>query len=69
MNKFFQEVVFLEQTFVIDGETKVSKVIEKAAKDAGSDIKLTGYVRLELGEGIEKEVGDFAAEVAAAVSS
>ena len=69
MNKFYQEVVFVEQTFVVDGETKVSKVIENAAKDAGTDIKLTGYVRLELGDGIEKEEEDFAAEVAAAVSS
>ena len=65
MNKFYQEVVFVEQTFVIDGENKVSKVIENAAKDAGTEIKLTGYVRLELGEGIEKEEEDFAAEVAA----
>jgi elongation factor Ts len=68
MSKFYQEVVFLEQTFVIDGETKVSKVIENAAKKAGKDIKLTGYVRLALGEGIEKEESDFAAEVAAAVN-
>ena len=65
MNKFYQEVVFVEQTFVIDGETKVSKVIENAAKDAGTDIKLAGYVRLEVGDGIEKEEDDFAAEVAA----
>ncbi|MBT5186656.1 MAG: elongation factor Ts [Kordiimonadaceae bacterium] len=65
MNKFYQEVVFVEQTFVIDGETKVSKVIENAAKDAGTEIKLTGYVRLEVGAGIEKEEEDFAAEVAA----
>lgn len=65
MRKFYQEVVFTEQTFVIDGETKISKVIENAAKDAGTDIKLTGYVRLALGEGIEKAEDDFAAEVAA----
>lgn len=65
MNKFYQEVVFVEQTFVIDGETKISKVIENAAKEAGSEIKLTGFVRLALGEGIEKVEEDFAAEVAA----
>jgi elongation factor Ts len=65
MNKFYQEVVFVEQTFVIDGETVIKKVIENAAKAAGTDINLAGYVRLELGEGIEKEVDDFAAEVAA----
>lgn len=69
MNKFYQEVVFLEQTFVIDGETKISKVIENASKEAGNEIKLTGYVRLELGAGIQKKEEDFAAEVAAAVSS
>lgn len=69
MNKFYQETVFVEQTFVIDGETKVSKVIENAAKEAGTDIKLTGFVRLALGDGIEKKEEDFAAEVAAAVSS
>ncbi|MCC3860882.1 translation elongation factor Ts [Pseudemcibacter aquimaris] len=65
MNKYYQEVVFVEQTFVIDGETKIKKVIENAAKDAGTDIKLAGYVRLEVGDGIEKEEDDFAAEVAA----
>lgn len=67
MAKFYQEVVFTEQTFVIDGETKISKVIANAAKEAGTEIKLTGYTRLELGAGIEKAEGDFAAEVAAAV--
>lgn len=65
MNKYYQEVVFVEQTFVIDGETKIKKVIENAAKEAGTDIKLAGYVRLEVGDGIEKEEDDFAAEVAA----
>lgn len=65
MAKFYQEVVFSEQTFIIDGETKISKVIANAARDAGVDIKLTGYIRLELGAGIEKKEEDFAAEVAA----
>ncbi|MCF8474754.1 MAG: translation elongation factor Ts [Emcibacter sp.] len=65
MSKFYQEVVLLEQTFIIDGETKISDVIAKASKDAGAEIKLTGYARLELGAGIEKEEEDFAAEVAA----
>jgi len=67
MAKFYQEVVFSEQTFIIDGETKIARVIENAAKDAGTEIKLTGYTRLELGAGIEKAEDDFAAEVAAAV--
>jgi elongation factor Ts len=64
MRKYFEEICLLDQTFVVDGETKVSDVIANAAKDAGSDIKLTGFVRVQLGEGIEKEVEDFAAEVA-----
>lgn len=68
MRKFYQEVVLLEQTFVVDGETQVAKVIENAAKAAGTEIKLVGYTRLELGAGVEKEENDFAAEVAAAVA-
>lgn len=67
MRKYLEEVVLLHQTFVIDGETKVSKVIESAAKEAGTSIELVSYVRMEIGEGIEKKEDDFAAEVAAAV--
>ena len=65
MRKYYEEVVLLNQTFVIDGETKVADVVAKAAKDAGTAIELTGFVRIELGEGIEKKEEDFAAEVAA----
>ncbi len=65
MKKFMKEVVLLEQTFVIDGETEVRKVIENAARDAGAPITMTGFARFNLGEGIEKEESDFAAEVAA----
>ncbi len=64
IRKFYQEVVLLEQTFVIDGETPVGKAVEKAAKDAGAPIEVTGFVRFQLGEGIEKKADDFAAEVA-----
>lgn len=64
IRKFYQEVVLLEQTFVIDGETPVGKAVEKAAKDAGAPIEITGFVRFQLGEGIEKKADDFAAEVA-----
>jgi elongation factor Ts len=67
LRKFYEEVVMTEQVFVVDGETRVSKVIEKAAEDAGAPIKLAGFVRFALGEGIQKEQSDFAAEVAAAV--
>ena len=65
IRKYYEEVVLLEQVFVVDGETKVRKVVEDAAKDIGAPVKLTGFVRFTLGEGIEKEQGDFAAEVAA----
>jgi elongation factor Ts len=65
LRKFYQDVVLLEQTWVHDGETKVAKVIADAAKTAGAPVKLTGFVRFALGEGIEREQKDFAAEVAA----
>ena len=65
MNKYLEEVVLLKQTFVIDNETKISDVIAGAAKDAGTAIELTGFIRMELGAGIEKKEDDFAAEVAA----
>ncbi len=63
MQKFYKEVVLLKQVSVIDGENNIEKVIASAAKEAGADIKLTGFVRFELGEGIEKKVEDFAEEV------
>jgi elongation factor Ts len=65
IRKYYEEVVLLEQLFVIDGETKIAKVIENAAKAIGVPVTLTGFVRFALGEGIEKETKDFAAEVAA----
>ena len=69
LRKYYEEVVLLEHTFVIDGETKVGNVIEAAAKDAGADIKLTHFAHFILGDGIEKEESDFAAEVAATLSN
>lgn len=54
IRKFYEESVLLEQVFVIDGETKVAKVIENAAKDVGAPVEFAGFVRLELGEGVEK---------------
>jgi elongation factor Ts len=65
VRKYYEEVTLLAQTFVIDGESKVGDVVKKAEKDAGAPIKVTGFVRYALGEGIEKEETDFAAEVAA----
>ena len=68
MKKYYKEVVLLEQVSVIDGETQISDVVAKAGKDAGAEIALKGFVRFNLGEGIEKEETDFAAEVAAQLS-
>tara|TARA_R110002110_G_scaffold414147_3_gene643466 strand:+ start:35281 stop:36201 length:921 start_codon:yes stop_codon:yes gene_type:complete len=64
LRKFYEEVVLNEQTFVIDGETKISKVIEAAAKEIGAPVALAGFVRFTLGEGIERREDDFAEEVA-----
>ena len=68
IRKFYEEICLLEQTFVIDNETKISKLVENAAKDVGAPVELTGFVRMQLGEGIEKEEVDFAAEVKAAAN-
>ena len=65
LRKYYEEVVLLEQIFVIDGETRIAKVVEAAAKEAGAPIKIVAFARFALGEGIEKEQADFAAEVAA----
>jgi elongation factor Ts len=64
LRKYYQDVVLLEQCFVIDGETKVAKVIDDAAAEVGAGVKVKGFVRFALGEGIEREDADFAAEVA-----
>jgi len=69
LRKFYEDTVLLEQVFVIDGETRVSKVVEAAAKEAGKPIKVTGFVRMLLGEGIDKPTTDLAAEVAATLKS
>lgn len=67
LRKFYQEVVLLDQVFVIDGETKVRNLVDAAAGEIGAPVKLSGFVRFVLGEGVEKTEPDFAAEVAAAV--
>ena len=63
MRKFYEESVLLNQTFVIDGETPIGKVVEKAAKDLGAPVEIEGFVRYQVGEGIEKATSDFADEV------
>ena len=69
MRKYYEEIVLAEQVFVIDGETKVAKVIAAAADDTGAPVVLAGFVRFALGEGIEREEKDFAAEVAETLGS
>ena len=66
IRKFYEELVLLSQAFVINPDLSVAKAAEEAGKEAGGDMKITGFVRLQLGEGIEKEADDFAAEVAKA---
>ncbi|KPF44035.1 translation elongation factor Ts [Rhizobium sp. AAP43] len=66
MRKFFEEVALLSQSFVINPDLTVGDAIKAAEKDAGAPIEVAGMARLLLGEGVEKEESDFAAEVAAA---
>ena len=65
LRKYYEDVVLLEQLYVIDGESRVKQVVEKAAKEIGAPVKLAAFARMALGEGIEKEEKDFASEVAA----
>ena len=64
LRKFYEEVVMLEQVYVIDGENKVSKAIDAAAKEIGAPVTVKGFVRFGLGEGVERREDDFAEEVA-----
>ena len=65
MRKWFEDIVLPDQVFVIDGKTRVRDAVAAAAEDAGAAIEVAGFVRFALGEGVEKEESDFAAEVAA----
>jgi elongation factor Ts len=65
IRKFYEEVVLLEQIFVIDGSTRIKDVVADAAKEIGDSITIKKFVKFVLGEGIEKQAVDFAAEVAA----
>lgn len=69
IRKYYEEVVLLEQIYVLDNKSKISQVLKDAEKDVGAPIKLTGFLRFALGEGIEKQQSDFAAEVAAAAGA
>ncbi|MEE4199586.1 translation elongation factor Ts [Erythrobacter sp.] len=67
VKKYAKENALLSQMFVMDNKTSVEDTVAKFGKENGGSVKLTDYVRYQLGEGIEKEESDFAAEVAAAV--
>jgi elongation factor Ts len=65
LRKFYEEKVLLSQIFVIDDETPIAKVLEKASKEFGTKVALAGYIRFAVGEGVDKPTTDFAAEVKA----
>jgi len=69
IRKFYEEVALLHQTWVMDGESKVSKVLAEAEADIGGPVSVTGFVRLALGEGVERDETDFATEVAQTLKS
>lgn len=69
LKRYFEEVSLLDQTYVIDGERKIAKVLDDAAKETGAPIAIAGFLRFALGEGIERKQEDFAAEVASALKN
>lgn len=69
IRKFYEEVVLLSQAWVLDPDLTVEKAVNAKAKELGAPIKITGFVRFLLGEGIAREESDFAAEVAAAAGN
>jgi len=64
LRKFYEESVLVEQTFVIDGESKIKDVLKNAEKEVGAPVSISSFVRYGLGEGVEKKEDDFANEVA-----
>ncbi|MFQ5984378.1 MAG: translation elongation factor Ts [Alphaproteobacteria bacterium] len=65
LKKYYQQVVLLEQLYIVDGDRKVAKVLEEAAKELGATVQVGGFMRFAVGEGIERPRVDFAADVAA----
>jgi elongation factor Ts len=65
LRKFYEDFVLLDQIFVVDQESKIATIVERASKAAGAPIRIASFVRFALGEGIERPRPDFAAEVAA----
>lgn len=69
VRKYYEEVVLLEQIFVMDNKSKISQVVEATAKKIGKPVQVTAFAHFKLGEGIEKAETDFAAEVKAAAGA
>lgn len=69
VRKFVSESTLLGQAFVMDGKTRVADVLADAAKELGAPVSIAAFVRFQLGEGIDKQESDFAAEVAAAAGA
>ena len=69
LNKELKEVCLLDQAYVQDSDLTVAKYLQQVSKEVGADIKITGFVRFETGEGLEKKNEDFAAEVAAQMNA
>ena len=65
VRKYYEEVVLMEQVFVIDGKTKISDFVAQSAKEIGAPVTVSGFARFVLGEGVEKKESNFAEEVAA----
>ena len=69
MRKFFEEVALMSQSFVINPDLTVEAALKEAESSVGAPVKVVGFARMQLGEGVEKEEADFAAEVAAAANA
>ena len=69
LENFCEDVVLLEQTFVIDGKSKIKDVLKQYSNELGTEVLIDSFKILILGQGIEVEEKDFAAEVAATVNN
>jgi elongation factor Ts len=69
VRKYYEEIVLLEQLFVMDSKTKIEDVLAQASKDFGAPVKLASFARFALGEGIEQETKNFADEVASVIKN
>jgi elongation factor Ts len=68
IKKFTEENALMSQVYVLDGENKVSSLLENKAKEMKADLTISNFIRMQLGDGIEKKEDDFASEVAAVVN-